>query len=86
MNDSGTFGDAVIVNEQVSVPWTFVEQAFNVIVTAVGVTGATVISWLATKPVPVAVSVWGSVAGPVGVNDQEADAGNDVPVVTGSEE
>ena len=80
--DSAVFGAAVTVNEQVSVPWASVEQEPRVIATAVGIDGAIVTGWLATKPVPVAVSTAGRVAGPVGVNDQEAVAVNAAPEVT----
>ena len=81
-NVCATFGAAVTVNEQVSVPCASVLHAPSVSWTAVGVVGEIVISWSATNPVPVAVSVRGSVLGPTGLNDHSGAAVNEVVDVT----
>ena len=84
MNASGAFGEAVTVNVQVKPPVAFVLHDPAVNVTASGWTAAKVIPWLATKPVPLPVRVWGKVMGPIGANDQEGVAVNVEVVVTPS--
>ena len=76
VNVSGVFGEFVTMIEQVSVPVASVLHAPSVNVTADG-TVATIVGLasFAVKPVPVAVSVCGSVW-LVGVNDQEGSTVN----------
>ena len=71
VNDCAVSGDAKTVHVQLRSPTAFVVQAPSRNTTAVGVTAANVGGdSLAANPVPVPVSTWGSVSGPLGENVQ----------------
>jgi hypothetical protein len=77
VNVSAVCGECVTCGEteQLSVPNASELHVPAVNVTAPGMVAAIAIGWLATKPVPVTVSVWGSVP-LVGVNDHDGVAVN----------